>query len=411
MNKLYIDVTQLTKWQGKLTGIPRVMYELSKRYDTSEEVQFVVWNNEQQNFSIVGNSFLKRNEKTHEKTAFEKNTKKSLKGLIPARIRRRVPRERLRSVKNILQSGSTTSAEPIFKNGNKLLVLWGEWESGAYIESLLKAKKEGIELIQVAYDMLPIITPQYSGHSTESLTNYATKIYPICNLILSISQNTKLDIEKWLKVNNLIVPKIEVFRLGDDFELLKPVKPDYTFFESNKKFLLMVGTVEARKNHTLMYYVYKLAVQKKVELPDLIVVGRRGWLTDDIYELITNDPETKSKVHFLHNCTDEELSWLYSHCMFTLYPSLYEGWGLPIAESLQYGVPCIASNTSSMPEISKIGVKYVSPTSTNDFLDSITSLLDETNLVELKKEAGKYVPATWDQTFDQVKNAVKALDE
>ena len=98
---------------------------------------------------------------------------------------------------------------------------------------------------------------------------------------------------------------------------------------------------------------------------------RRGWLSEDIYEVMTHDPQTRATFVFLHDATDEELAWLYRHCEFTVYPSFYEGWGLPIGESLAYGVPCLASRTSSMPEVAGELIPYFSPSSADECLKAI----------------------------------------
>ncbi len=157
------------------------------------------------------------------------------------------------------------------------LVVLADWHGSdaSFIEYLVGIKSKGIKLIQVVYDMLPIVTPQYSGHSTNMLERYSQQIYPLCDLILSISENTKSDITWWLKSKKLTIPPIKVFRLGDDFERPTSVKP---IADLPKKFILCVGTVEARKNHNLLYYSYKLAKTKGINLPVLVIVGRLGWL-------------------------------------------------------------------------------------------------------------------------------------
>jgi glycosyltransferase involved in cell wall biosynthesis len=208
------------------------------------------------------------------------------------------------------------------------------------------------------------------------------------------------------------VPPIEVFRLGDDFTIVQPVQPqgaDFAALHKHEEYLLVVGTIEARKNHTLLYYTYKLAHQRKIMLPKLVIVGRRGWLTDDIFTLMTTDPEVAEKFVFLQSANDEELAWLYKHCLFSVYPSFYEGWGLPIAESMAYGVPCLASNTSSMPEIAGDLLTYFSPYSTDGCLEAIVSLLNPKKLVEAKKRVARYKPTTWDETFEKTNEAIAKI--
>jgi glycosyltransferase involved in cell wall biosynthesis len=293
--------------------------------------------------------------------------------------------------------------------GDTLFIL-ADWHGSDpdFVDYVVSLKNSGITLVQVAYDLLPIVTPQYSGHATESLTRYTKAIYPLCDLILAISQHTEKDITEWLTQNKLRVPSIKVIRLGDDFEIAKPAKPvDEYFTGAAKDFLLCVGTIEARKNHALLYYTYKLAAQKGINLPDLVIVGRRGWKSDDIYEMMTNDPQTKHAFIILEKASDEELSWLYQNCSFSIYPSFYEGWGLPIAESIAHNTPCICSNTSSMPEIAGDLIPYFSPYSADECLYAIQNMLKAGAIHAAKRKIGAYKAVSWNETFGVVKKLIK----
>ncbi|PLS81050.1 glycosyltransferase family 1 protein, partial [Candidatus Saccharibacteria bacterium] len=111
-----------------------------------------------------------------------------------------------------------------------------------------------------------------------------------------------------------------------------------------EEFIICVGTQEVRKNHALLYYAYKLGLQKQMRLPRLIIVGREGWLTDDIRRMITTDPYVGSLITPMKDVGDEELTWLYQNALFAVFPSFYEGWGLPIAEAVHHGKLVLSSN-------------------------------------------------------------------
>lgn len=380
MNRLIIDVSELAAWQGHLTGVPRVMDELSGRFTAKEGGVFVSWD------SPAG-CYRQVDLPTAKTSILKKAAQKLLKS-----------------------ESNPTTVMP--HKGDTLFVL-ADWHGSdpAFVDYLAGLKKTGVILAQMSYDLLPIVTPQYSGHATESLTRYTKTIYPLCDIIFAISEHTKQDITNWLKSNKLPVPKIEVIRLGDDFKLAKSSKPAGSYFSGEAKdFLLCVGTIEARKNHALLYYVYKLASQRKIELPDLVIVGRRGWKSDDIYEVMTTDPQTKNKFIILEKASDEELSWLYKHCLFSVYPSFYEGWGLPIAESIAHSTPCVCSNTSSMPEVAGDLVSYFSPSSADECLQAITAMLKPGALEEARQKLKTYQPTSWDETFKLVQKQIKALD-
>ncbi len=404
MGKLYIDITELTGWTGKLTGVPRVMDEISRRFCAEDQVTFVIWRPE--GYVEVSYPLSQTSEVIDTRTeslpmrVAKKMHKKS-------RIARKAVRVG-RAIKTVSKKEAGSTAYVHLRKSDILFVL-ADWHGSdpSFIEYLVNVQEHGVRLVQVAYDMLPIVTPQYSGHSTEMLKNYSSKVYPVCDLIFSISEHTKKDITSWLLGNKLIVPPISVIRLGDDFSKVEPSKP----VSSNipKKFIMCVGTVEARKNHALLYYAYKLGFQKGIDLLPIVIVGRVGWLAEDICKIMRLDPEVKDKFVFLHDADDNELAWLYENCQFSIYPSFYEGWGLPIAESIAHGKPVVASNTSSMPEIAGDLINYFSPASPDECLKRIIELSDDTVRQEAIVKISKYNPHSWDETYQAVRHAIKGI--
>lgn len=300
-----------------------------------------------------------------------------------------------------------------FVKGDVLFIPWGEWWDPNFIQKLKDWNKAGTHLVPLIHDIGPMVVPQFSGHSTESLTDYTRNIVPISAMTLAVSQNTKKDLTTWLKEQKLPVPRIEVFRLGEDFEFSAATKPvDPLFTNSGLKghdYIMCMGTVELKKNHMLLYYAYKLAKQRGLKLPRLLIVGRRGWKTETFLELIAEDPETNKDMLALHDISDEELAWLYGHCMFTVLPSVYEGWGIPIAESLAWGVPCACSNTSSMTEIGEGIVEHFSPYSTEECLAAIERWLDPKALRAAVERTKQYKQTSWDDSYKQVKNYLEQL--
>lgn len=412
MSRLVIDVTELVNWQGRLTGVPRVMDELAARFSQDGDCVFVSWDGALGGYRQTGPG--------RPTVSAQPETASANNSAVVEAAKRLKSRSRLagkalsvpeKAVRKLAARGAR-AADPVslveLGRGDTLFVL-ADWHGSdpAFIEYLVGSKRSGVTLVQMVYDLLPIVTPQYSGHATESLTRYATAVYPLCDLILAISEHTKRDIAAWLKRNKLAVPKIEVIRLGDDFKIAKPSKPRSGYFSGTAKdFVLCVGTIEARKNHALLYYTYKLAIQKGVDLPDLVIVGRRGWKSDDIYELMTKDPQIKDKFIILEKAGDEELSWLYERCLFSVYPSFYEGWGLPIAESIAHDTPCICSNTSSMPEIAGELIDYFSPYSPDECLAAMRNMLKSGAISAAKRKIEGYKPVSWDETYKYVKQYI-----
>jgi len=433
--KYVIDVTQLVHWQGRLTGIPRVVQELAVRFPSKDrEVVFVSWVKEVNDMcevdldatlAIRGNGieYVKTGTSSvksmnaqevvagSSKPSFVRQSKTLVKkGLRRLGVEHSSYVTKLR--KDLHQKELLTYKRLDIKKGDVFFIGAGEWWDNNFINLVLGYHERGVKVVQISHDLLPIVTPQFSGHATESISTYNSKIMPIADLVLANSEATKRDVTDWLRSKNLHVPPIEVFRIGEDFTIEAPKKPsDAAFTALNLKgndFIISVGTIEARKNHALLYYTYKLAVSRGITLPKLLIVGRRGWMTDDIYEYITNDPQTQNIIP-LHDISDSELSWLYDNALFSIYPSFYEGWGMPIAESIMRGTPSLASNTSSMPEVAPGYAHYFNPSSTDELLDAIIAMLQPGALEKEKAKIKGFIPTSWDDSFTQVFNYLEKL--
>lgn len=427
MNKIIIDITYLAHWNGRLTGIPRVIDEIARRYNNQPNAVFVIWDDRVQKFFQTD---LNRAMETRgEKIYYSKN------GDLLHTVQNTVARyfgfgtfyRLFKKAGSKFDIALFTNIAQIFINiryasnlsqtleeGDTLFVPMGIWHSSFYIDMIKKSHKTGVKIAQISYDMLPIVTPQYSNHSTESMLRYAEDTFPISDVIFSISEYTKADIEEWLSSKGLRTPRLEVFRLGDDFktvEVKDSKRLEKTGRIHKKKYILCVGTLELRKNHMILYYVYRLAALRGITLPLLVIVGRKGWQGEGIYDLATEDPVVKKSMMIVTDASDGELSWLYTNAKYTIYPSFYEGWGLPVAESIAYGVPVLASRTSSIPEIAGDLIEYFDPISAEDILNRIQYMEDPRNLAKSVTKIKQYKPTTWDQTFSQINQGIKRLYE
>lgn len=411
--KYVIDTSQIIQWTGRLTGVPRVEYELARRFLKEDNAVFVAWRGDGF-YEVDARSIFQLRERDLQEadqsspvSSSQSTTLTTLKKLV---LRAPFASATIRYARSVRQRRAVKKNQKNDRKyqitaGDVLFIGQGLWYDKAYIEALVGYARTGVRVVQVVYDMLPLVAPQYSGHSTEWLREYATAVYPVADRLLAISHYTNLDIQHWLTEQGLHIPPIAEFVLGDDFKVVEPLKPQQRAIPEN--YILCVGTIEARKNHTLLYYVYKLARSRGVELPSLVIVGRRGWHTENIIDLMCTDPDVKDKVLILENASDSELSWLYQNCRFTVYPSFYEGWGLPVAESLHYKKPCVTSNTSSMPEVGGKAAIYFNPNSTDELLDIIVRLNDDKELAVAYEAAAHYRGTTWDATYAQIIKSIR----
>ena len=153
-------------------------------------------------------------------------------------------------------------------------------------------------------------------------------------------------------------------------------------------YVLFVSTLEARKNHALLFRVWRrlLSEMPREQVPTLVFAGRVGWLVADLMQQLENAEWLGGKIRLVRDPSDEELLALYRGCRFTLYPSLYEGWGLPVSESLALGRPCIASNRTSLPEAGGALARYFDPDDLDDACATIRAVIEDPEGLEAWRE-------------------------
>lgn len=128
-------------------------------------------------------------------------------------------------------------------------------------------------------------------------------------------------------------------------------------------YALYVSTIEPRKNHRLLFYLWKRLLDRHPTdaVPDLVLLGKQGWQSDDFVSELSNAAFLGGKIRWIAEADDALLAQAYQRCAFTVFPSFYEGYGLPVAESLGFGKPCIASDQASIPEVGGDLVDYFDP--------------------------------------------------
>lgn len=228
------------------------------------------------------------------------------------------------------------------------------------------------------------------------------------DLVIAISEQTKNDIIKFLKINPNKIKVIyqgcqDVFKKDFEESFLKMVKEKYNLPE---KFLLNVGTIEKRKNVLSI-----LKAIKNLDIP-LIIIGKK---TKDYFPMVEKyiiENAMQDKVFFLKNLTPEELAACYQLAEVFVYPSIFEGFGIPIIEALYSKTPVITTNGSCFPEAGGPFSKYVNPYSEQELKTAITTILNNKNLYNLMSEKGfEYVQqfndenlaSIWQETYENLK--------
>ncbi|HXM34793.1 MAG TPA: glycosyltransferase family 1 protein [Pyrinomonadaceae bacterium] len=153
------------------------------------------------------------------------------------------------------------------------------------------------------------------------------------------------------------------------------------------EFLLFVGTVEPRKNLSTLLRAFEEVLRVREKPLQLVIAGRKGWLVDDLFESLKHSAAA-AKVVFTGYLADEDLCALYSSCAALIYPSIYEGFGLPPLEAMACGAPVIASDIPAIKEVVGSAARLVSAESSGALASSLLDLLDSVSGKKALSDAG-----------------------
>jgi glycosyltransferase involved in cell wall biosynthesis len=224
-----------------------------------------------------------------------------------------------------------------------------------------------ITIHDVAWEIVPHCTPRhlrsFLSHVVPAAARQATTIF-------TVSESTRHDIRERL----LITPeRIQVARGGVDeafFGAKALCREDRHLFRIPNEYILMVGTIEPRKNHIGALRALSIP---GVDLP-LVIVGRRGWEWEPVVETISR-LHLGSRAHEVGFLPDHLLPSVYASASVVLYPSWYEGFGLPVLEGLASGAPVVASDLPVFREIGDGHIEFVDPANPESIASGIQQAL------------------------------------
>lgn len=307
---------------------------------------------------------------------------------------------------------SSERANAPFSKNDCYISLGLDWDQKDL--SYLYAQKRvlGFKVILFCYDLIPVKFPHLCvGDVAASFARYFADVAWCADEILCISECSKNDLKSLLLDLGAPIPPLSVVKLGAQLPAVTKEKPHPEIAQLlEQKYLLFVSTIERRKNHETIYRAYtRLIDQGKKELPTLVFVGMPGWGVNDFLSDIQLDPRVRSNIKILNKVSDSDLVKLYKNALFTVYPSLYEGWGLPLVESLAAGTFCLASNAASLPEAGEKYVEYLDPWDVDAWSKRMLFYIDNKNELQSKENliANEYEPQRWANTAASIIN--KAL--
>ena len=277
----------------------------------------------------------------------------------------------------LLDRAENAAVEISPSSGQCYFILGAFWGFNGDATRYVRLKRAGVAVGVYVYDLIPITHPEFcDAHLVSDFALCLGDGLVAFDFVLTISEYTAQTVRRLQeKLEHRRVPVLAV-PLAHSLKDEEPDEEHSSEWSSNimglhhRRYVLSVSTIEARKNHIYLFSAWKLMLEEGLDPPDLVFVGRFGWRVNDLMEQMQATHFLNGRIHVLHDLSDAELRTLYRHCQFTVFPSLVEGWGLPVGESLVHGRPCIASKTTSIPEVGGDLVDYIDPYSVREGVES-----------------------------------------
>lgn len=287
---------------------------------------------------------------------------------------------------------------------------YGKFLSFGYSHMLISAYllKEGLDLYHVPAGSVPLTYRKKVIYTVHDLAIYKNPDWfpsqilsrhlltpqslKAANHIIAVSKSTKKDLKDLFNIQG---KKVDVVYEGADVTKVPLKRKKGERIEKShlpKQYILFIGTLEPRKNLSVLLRAYKKMIQSSPTLSKVpvVIAGHKGHKHEMVFNEVTDLGLSKQQFRYLGYVTHNEKIELYQHATTFVFPSLYEGFGIPVLEAMSLGVPVICSNVSSLPEITgKDGALLVDPENEQGFADAMRDIITNNALREKVAANGK----------------------
>lgn len=297
----------------------------------------------------------------------------------------------------------------------RLVLLGATWSWDAITRMAIGHRRQGGVVVQMVYDLIPFVRPDYChARFSQKFTVWLHQAATYATSFICISEHSASDLRNFLADRQPEVkPDIQVIPLAHEFPGLLRNSRDIcdTSLSAyiDREFVLFVGTIEPRKNCLALLRTWRELQRHRADsLPILVIAGKEGWRSDELKNHLSANPGLRSVVRVVHSPSDSQIAWLYANCAFTIFPSLYEGWGLPVGEAAWFGKYTLASQCSSIPEVLGNLIDYVDPEDQAALLEKTLFLIRNPDYLRRKMQLIRSTPLrSWEDTTAQLAAVLK----
>lgn len=320
-----------------------------------------------------------------------------------------------------------------FRGSETLVNIGTSWWLTNYLLMVRLAKVQyGVKYIPFIHDLIPVITPEHCVKElTQDFISWIIGVFFHADGYLVNSHSTATDLKKVAGLLGHTIDEPRVVRLDGSFHAPSNNRLANNRLANNRlveraassthaeiprgPFVLFVGTIESRKNHLLAFDVWLELIRKRGEraTPTLICVGNEGWMVEAAMARLKASDQLRRRVRIIGRVSDSELTRLYRDCLFTIYPSSYEGWGLPVSEALSFGKMVVTTAVSSLPEVGGDLVEYFDLLSPADMLEKVERLIDDADYRRARegKIRTEFETRSWSAIGGEIVEHALALSE
>jgi glycosyltransferase involved in cell wall biosynthesis len=315
------------------------------------------------------------------------------------------------------QAISTGPAAP-FTAGDVLVNIGTSWWIPDYLRYVEHLQHErGVLYAPFMHDCIPLRRPELcSAGLVDEFRDWFADAMRVADIVLANSSHTAGDVAHYGSTAGPLEPL--VVRLDARFDdgpqpgQAAAARLDaltHARLGIRRPFALFVSTVEARKNHVFVFECWKSLIERHGEdAPDLICVGKLGWLVEYTLNWLKVHPGLAGRVRLVGTISDLDLSALYRTALFTVYCSHYEGWGLPVTESLCHGRVPLVPHHSSLPEAGGTFAIYYQPGSHEEFIGAAERMMAPRERAEAEARIrARFRPRNWSDVLGQITSTVR----
>ncbi len=276
-------------------------------------------------------------------------------------------------------------------------------------------QRSGFRYVQFCHDIIPLQFPKiYVAHDVEEFRNFYRVTFSIADLVIFGAHRTKSDVETYCRTLGISLRASGVTPFGSDAvgQRKATMGPLRKGIECNR-YALFVSTIEPRKGHELLYRVWKRLLADGIPQArnfKLVFVGRPGWMMENLLRRIAADRDLGDTLQMLSFVADDELAALYANAAFCVYPSLYEGYGLPVVEAFSYGKAVIASTGGALSEVVGEFSPCLDPRDEEAWHRTLRGWIEDPSQRAPYEDAirTRYRPTTWDEASAKLFGLIEA---